>query len=82
MYALLNNYTVLNMAQQLALSAAAGRTDVSDPRVGKAARNLVLTEDFFLSRSCSGTPRARSTVRRRELAVFVADKRITDYKRR
>ena len=48
MYALLNTYTVLNMAQQLALSRLPGVTDVTDAAVGKTVRNLVLTEDFFL----------------------------------
>lgn len=81
MYALLNTYTVLNMAQQLALSRLPGVTDVTDPRVGKAVRNLVLTEDFYLIQKLQKYARnAVDGFTDENLAVFVANKRITDYK--
>lgn len=81
MYALLNTYTVLNMAQQLALSRTPGVTDVQDPRIGKAVRNLVLTEDFFLIQKLQKYAReAIDPFSDEDLAVLIADKRITDYK--
>ncbi|MCP9273991.1 glutamate synthase-related protein [Mycolicibacterium arenosum] len=81
MYVLLNTYTVLNMAQQLALSRLPGVTDVSDPAVGKTVRNLVLTEDFFLIQKLQKYAReAVDSFTDENLAVFIANKRITDYK--
>jgi glutamate synthase (NADPH) large chain len=81
MFALLNTYTVLNMAQQLALSRTPGVTDVQDPRIGKAVRNLVLTEDFFLIQKLQRYARdAIDAFSDEDLAVLIADKRITDYK--
>jgi glutamate synthase (NADPH/NADH) large chain len=81
MFALLNTYTVLNMAQQLALSRLPGVTNVADPRVGKAVRNLVLTEDFFLIQKLQKYAReAIDGFSDEDLAVLIADKRITDYK--
>ena len=81
MFALLNTYTVLNMAQQLALSRTPGVTDVTDARIGAMVRNLVLTEDFFLIQKLQRY--AREAVEQfsdEDLAVLIADKRITDYK--
>ncbi|GAB7066235.1 glutamate synthase-related protein [Mycolicibacterium hodleri] len=81
MYALLNTYTVLNMAQQVALSRLPGVTDVADARVGKAVRNLVLTEDYYLIQKLQKYARdAVDGFTDENLAVFVANKRITDYK--
>lgn len=81
MFVLLNTYTVLNMAQQLALSRLPNVTDVTDPRVGKAVRNLVLTEDFFLVQKLQKHAReAIEVFSDEDLAVFIAHKRITDYK--
>lgn len=81
MYALLNTYTVLNLAQQLALSRLPGVTDVTDPAVGKMVRNLVLTEDFFLIQKLQRYAReAIDGFTDEDLAVFIANKRITDYK--
>ncbi|MGC7197098.1 glutamate synthase-related protein [Mycobacteroides abscessus] len=81
MYALLNTYTVLNMAQQLALSRMPNVTDVTDPRIGKAVRNLVLTEDFFLIQKLQKYAReAIDGYSDEDLAVLIADKRLTDYK--
>lgn len=81
MYTLLNTYTVLNMAQQLALSRLPGVTDVQDPQVGKSVRNLVLIEDFFLVQKLQKYAReAIDGFSDEDLAVFIANKRITDYK--
>ncbi|MGK2868324.1 MAG: glutamate synthase-related protein, partial [Mycobacterium sp.] len=81
MYTLLNTYTVLNLAQQLALSRLKGTTDVTDPQVGKTVRNLVLTEDFFLIQKLQKYAReAIDGFSDEDLAVFIANKRITDYK--
>ncbi len=81
MYALLNTYTVLNMAQQLALSRMPNITAVTDPRIDKAVRNLVLTEDFFLIQKLQKYAReAIDGYSDEDLAVLIADKRLTDYK--
>ncbi|MBF6214027.1 glutamate synthase large subunit [Nocardia puris] len=81
MYALLNTYTVLNMAQQLALSRMPGVGDVQDPRIGKAVRNLILTEDFFLIQKLQKYAReAIDGFSDEDLAVLIANKRLTDYK--
>lgn len=81
MFALLNTYTVLNLAQRLALSRLPGVTDAADERVGKTVRNLVLTEDFFLIQKLQRYAReAIDSFSDEDLAVFIADKRISDYK--
>ncbi|MGJ6123569.1 glutamate synthase-related protein [Mycolicibacterium sp. Y3] len=81
MFALLNTYTVLNMAQQLALSRTPGVSEVSDPRIATAVRNLILTEDFFLIQKLQKYARqAIEVFDDEELAVLIAKKRITDYK--
>lgn len=81
MFALLNTYTVLNMAQQLALSRLPGVAGVADPAVGKTVRNLVLTEDFFLVQKLQKYARdAIDAFPDEDLAVFIANKRISDYK--
>ena len=81
MFALLNTYTVLNLAQRLALTRLPGVTDIADPRVAKMVRNLVLTEDFFLIQKLQRFAReAIDGFSDENLAVFIADKRITDYK--
>ncbi|WP_407442495.1 glutamate synthase-related protein [Rhodococcus sp. (in: high G+C Gram-positive bacteria)] len=81
MYALLNNYTVLAAAQEMALQKVPGASDVSDPAVQKAARNLLLTEDFFLVAKLERYALAAIADHTDEqLAVLVADKRLGDYK--
>lgn len=81
MYALLNNYTVLASAQEMALQKVPGATDVSDPAVQKAARNLLLTEDFFLVAKLERYALAAIADHTDEqLAALVADKRLNDYK--
>jgi glutamate synthase (NADPH/NADH) large chain len=81
MFALLNYYTVLNMAQQLALSRTPGAPDAADPRIDKAVRNLILTENFFLVQKLQKHAReAIDGFNDEDLAVLIADKRLTDYK--
>ncbi len=80
MYALLNNYTVLAAAQEMALQKVPGSTGTDDPAVQKAARNLLLTEDFFLINKLERYAlEAISGHTDTQLAALVADKRLTDY---
>jgi glutamate synthase (NADPH/NADH) large chain len=82
MFALLNNYTVLAAAQSMAMQRIPGATSAADPAVQKAVRNLLLTEDFFLVKKLQRYAlEAISERTDEELAVLVADKRLTDYKR-
>lgn len=82
MFALLNNYTVLSMAQSLALLRNPGASGPSDPNVEKAVRNLILTEDFALmSRLARYARDAIADYDDLQLAVMVADKRLSDYRR-
>lgn len=86
MIALLNHYTVLNLAQQLAiarLTPAGSPASLScdDPAVQKAVRNLLLTEDFALMQKLQR--HARSAIEHysdAELAALIAAKRLADYK--
>ncbi|MEM9367595.1 MAG: glutamate synthase-related protein [Planctomycetota bacterium] len=77
MFALLNQYTVLDIAQQIARKRV-GQTQDADT----AARNLVLTEDFQLMSALSKY--ATSAIEDYDdqgLAVLVANKRLSDFKR-
>ncbi|MDF7659792.1 glutamate synthase-related protein [Erwiniaceae bacterium L1_54_6] len=81
MFVLLNNYTVLSFAQQLALSKLPKGTSVEDPAVEKAVRNLLMTEDFSLVSKLQR--HARSAIENYnddELASLIASKRMSDYK--
>ncbi|MCV6584205.1 MAG: glutamate synthase-related protein [Marinibacterium sp.] len=78
-FRLLGSYTVLEQAQTI----AAKRVGTSD-RVArdKAARNLVLTEDFGLMAALAKHARkAVDGYSDEELAVLVANKRLSDFKR-
>jgi glutamate synthase (NADPH/NADH) large chain len=79
MYRLLNSYTVLEMAQGLARKRV-GKT--GDQRaVDKAARNLVLTEDFALMMGLAKHARtAIADYDEAGLAVLVSNKRLSDFK--
>ncbi|CAL9370457.1 hypothetical protein SUDANB145_00860 [Streptomyces sp. enrichment culture] len=82
MFSLLSSYTVLGVAQDLALQRVPGATGPDDPRVAEAVRNLVLTEDFFVKQRV--VKYLRGTLERfgdDELATLVATKRLDDYKR-
>ncbi|OIH94309.1 glutamate synthase-related protein [Curtobacterium sp. MCBA15_001] len=82
MFSLLSSYTVLGVAQDLALERVPGATDPADPRVAAAVRNLVLTEDFFVKQRV--VKYLRGTLDRfgdDELATLIAVKRLDDHKR-
>ena len=73
MLRLLNSYTVLNMAQELAAKRSHGDQTIRD----KVARNLVLTEDFALMSALA--KHAREAIGHYDeaaLAALVSDKRI------
>ncbi|MDQ8698127.1 glutamate synthase-related protein [Hyphomicrobium sp. LHD-15] len=80
-FTLLNHYTVLAMAQQVALTRVPGAMDARAPVVQSAVRKLLLTEDFTLMQKILRYARqALSHYSDADLAVLVADKRLTDYK--
>ncbi|MGU3409502.1 glutamate synthase-related protein [Microbacterium sp. M1A1_1b] len=82
MFSLLSSYTVLGVAQDLALERVPGATDPADPRVAEAVKNLVLTEDFFVKQRV--VKYLRGTLERfsdEELATLIAVKRLDDHKR-
>ena len=81
MLVLLNNYTVLSSAQQLALSRLPKGTAVDDAAVEKAVRNLLMTEDFSLISKLQRHARAAiETYNDQELSCLIAAKRMADYK--
>ncbi|MDS7595815.1 glutamate synthase-related protein [Agrobacterium tumefaciens] len=81
MYALLNNYTVLNMAQAIAMQRVPMASGPSDPAIEKAVRNLILTEDYALmQRLLKYAREALSDHSDEQLAVMIAAKRLDDYK--
>jgi glutamate synthase (NADPH/NADH) large chain len=78
MYRLLNSYTVLDQAQAI----AAKRSVADRALLDKAARNLILTEDFALMSALA--KHARKAVDDYDdagLATLVANKRLDDFKR-
>ena len=81
MLVLLNNYTVLSSAQQLALSRLPKGTSVEDDAVEKAVRNLLMTEDFALIAKLQRHARAAiENYSDEQLSCLIAAKRIADYK--
>ncbi|MER6910354.1 glutamate synthase-related protein [Streptomyces sp. NPDC000594] len=81
MFSLLSSYTVLGVAQELALQRVPGATGLDDPRVADAVRNLVLTEDFFVKQRVVRYLRgALDRFGDDELATLIAIKRLDDYK--
>ncbi|MBK0097877.1 glutamate synthase large subunit [Erwinia sp. S63] len=81
MFVLLNNYTVLSFAQQLALGKLPKGTPVEDAAVEKAVRNLLMTEDFALVSKLQRHARsAIESYNDDELASLIAAKRMSDYK--
>lgn len=81
MFVLLNNYTVLSFAQQLALGKLPKGTAVEDAAVEKAVRNLLMTEDFALVSKLQRHARAAiENYSDDELASLIAAKRMSDYK--
>ncbi|MFS2221326.1 glutamate synthase-related protein [Pantoea sp. B65] len=81
MFVLLNNYTVLSSAQQLALSRLPKGTAVEDAAMEKAVRNLLMTEDFSLISKLQRHARAAiENYSDEELSCLIAAKRMSDYK--
>ncbi|MCU5773445.1 glutamate synthase-related protein [Erwiniaceae bacterium BAC15a-03b] len=81
MFVLLNNYTVLSSAQQLALSRLPKGTAVEDAAMEKAVRNLLMTEDFALISKLQRHARAAiENYSDEELSCLIAAKRMSDYK--
>ncbi len=79
MFRLLNSYTVLEMAQNLAIKRAGKGAD--QIARDKAARNLILTEDFGLMAALAKhAKQAVSDYDDAGLATLVADKRLRDFK--
>ncbi|MFE0424224.1 glutamate synthase-related protein, partial [Streptomyces sp. NPDC058953] len=82
MFSLLSSYTVLGVAQDLAVRRVPGATGLDDPRVAEAVRHLVLTEDHAVKQRV--VKYLRGTLERfadDELATLIAIKRLDDYKR-
>ena len=80
MFRLLNSYTVLEQAQVLARKRAGKASDQG--ALDKAARNLVLTEDFALMAALAKHARtAIGDYDQAGLAVLVSNKRLSDFKR-
>ncbi|MBF4613162.1 glutamate synthase-related protein [Curtobacterium sp. VKM Ac-1376] len=82
MFSLLSSYTVLGVAQDVALERVPGALGQNDPRVAEAVKNLVLTEDFSVKQRV--VKYLRGTLDRfadDELATLIAIKRLDDYKR-
>ncbi len=80
MYELLNNYTVINMAQQIVKGRYKGK-DIDEATLNSGVRKLILTEDFTLMTKLAAIGRqALSGYSETEIAVMVSDKRMKDYK--
>jgi glutamate synthase (NADPH/NADH) large chain len=80
MFRLLNSYTVLEQAQVLARKRLGKTADQG--ALDKAARNLVLTEDFALMAALAKHARtAIGDYDQAGLAVLVSNKRLSDFKR-
>ncbi|MFE3837390.1 glutamate synthase-related protein [Pseudogemmobacter sonorensis] len=79
MFALVNQWTVLEAAQAIAVQRTGAAAE--SPAARKAARNLILTEDFgLMSRLLRHAREAVSGYADPELAAMVAAKRLADYK--
>ena len=82
MFSLLSSYTVLSIAQRIAMERVPGASSPDDPEVTQAVRRLILTEDFFVMQKV--LTYLRKTLDRFddvELATLIAAKRLDDYKR-
>lgn len=80
-YALLNQYTVMHYAHEVALTRVPGASTHDDPAVHQAARNLVLTEDFALvQRLMQYAKEVLVGYDDEQLAALIGIKRVSDYK--
>lgn len=81
-FALLNHWMVLHKAQNLAVKRLGGGVLAESAEAVKAARNLILTEDFALmSELLKHGRKAIDGYLDEELAVLVSNKRLNDFKR-
>ncbi len=81
MYELINNFTVINMAQQIVKARYRGDGELDEVKLHSGVRKLILTEDFVLMTKLAALARqALSNYSEMELAVMVSDKRMKDYK--
>ena len=79
MFALINAFSVLEMAQVLATKRLGRKSPTSE--IDKAARNLILTEDFALLSGLSKHAKiAVADYDDASLAAMVANKRLNDFK--
>ena len=79
-YAVLSSYTVLAIAQEIALERVPGTDGPGDPRITEAARKLVLTEDFAVRQKLLRYVRGKlERFDDAELAAQIAMKRLGDY---
>ena len=79
---MLSSYTVLAIAQEIALERVPGTTGPGDPRITAAARKLVLTEDFSVRQKLLRYVRGKlERFDDAELAAQIAMKRLGDYQR-
>ncbi len=80
MYELINNFTVINMAQQIVKTRYRGE-EIDAATLNVGVRKLILTEDFNLMTKLSNIAKqALADYSDMELAVLVSDKRMKDYK--
>lgn len=81
-YEVMNNWTVLNAAQNLALKKISGNKNFRDPEVIKITKNLILTEDFnLMNKLLKYSKQAIGHYSDKELAVMISNKRINDFKK-
>ncbi|WP_310618896.1 glutamate synthase-related protein [Flexibacterium corallicola] len=81
MYTLINNYAVLQTAEQVVRSRYKNDPTLSAEKLNDGVRKLILTEDFSLNQKLSGVARkALETFSDHDLAVMISDKRMKDYK--
>jgi glutamate synthase (NADPH/NADH) large chain len=81
MHELINNFAVVNTAQQLVKARYRGEEAISEAQLNGGVRKLILTEDFGLMSKLSGIARqALANYSDEQLAVMVSDKRMKDYK--
>ncbi|MEM9590489.1 MAG: glutamate synthase-related protein [Pseudomonadota bacterium] len=80
-FRLFNNWTVLETSQSIALSRLPKGTPIDSAEAQKAARNLILTEDFALMNGLLRHARsAVSAYSDPELAAMISSKRLVDFK--
>jgi glutamate synthase (NADPH/NADH) large chain len=81
MHELINNFAVVNAAQQVVKARYRGKEDISETELNGGVRKLILTEDFGLMVKLAAIARnALANYSDEQLAVMVSDKRMRDYK--